>query len=192
MPTIPALHGLARWQLKMSGETNPWFVTTGFYASNVLNAETFLGVMATSWEANLKASTTSDMTLVETSATYNDGTNIFDLENAVAVAGTGGTGVAPPNVALLVRKNTVYGGRKYRGRMFWPGILTGSEINPDGTIASATVTALQTHFNALYADCAAGAGSRMQLLHNDGTTAPTDLASFTVQPVCATQRRRLR
>lgn len=104
--------------------------------------------------------------------------------------GTTDLGALPSSLALLVRKQTAGGGRKSRGRFFWP--VLGETLIGDGGIISPTALAnLQTGFNGFLADLVT-ADAAMCLLHADALTAPTPVTALSVQTICATQRRRMR
>lgn len=115
-------------------------------------------------------------------------------EYADVTAGGYNTATAPPNVALLVRKNTALGGRRHRGRMYLPGVAEG-DVNDDGSLESIY------HSNVNGQVSAFGAALVLQgmdpvLLHDQPSTgvapAPTPIDSFQLQTRVATQRRRLR
>lgn len=95
----------------------------------------------------------------------------------------------PPNTALLVEKRTAVGGRSGRGRFYLPGVPEGS-VPGSGILtvtiqgfwqarADAFLTALETFSTGMY------------VLHNTSSD-PTSVTDLQVDPVVATQRRRLR
>lgn len=98
----------------------------------------------------------------------------------------------PPNTCTLITKNTAFGGRAGRGRMYLPTCGEG-DISADGLLGSSFVTGRQTDIDNF------GAGLALALLtpvvlHGAGSpiTTPSPITSFTVQNKVATQRRRLR
>lgn len=103
-----------------------------------------------------------------------------------------------PQVAALVKKSTSFAGRQFRGRMFVPGIAQGA-VDADGTLTAGAVTGIQGLFdsnpNSLLQQHATK-DVPMVLLHNDPLVgvapAPTTLDNLFVEPLVATQRRRLR
>lgn len=112
------------------------------------------------------------------------------------VIGTGGSGKQlPQNCAVLVRKGTGKGGRKNRGRFFWPSIPA-SEVDNNGLITPSTRTAIQTSMDDLLALYDAGGNdffsAGMRLLHATEADPPTEIVSLDVDARIATQRRRLR
>lgn len=106
--------------------------------------------------------------------------------------GQAGGGADSPNTALLVRKNTAFGGRAGRGRFYIPGVPQ-SYINGDGTLLSTPRANCQTALDAFESEL----NTRLLppvLLHAAGSpiNSPTPITSFTVDGRVATQRRRLR
>lgn len=96
----------------------------------------------------------------------------------------------PPNVAILIQKRGALGGRRHRGRAYFPG-LTQSSINAGGVIDSAVVTGLQTNWDDMAAAQATD-GDTPALFHQSAPFTPTAVGSFIVQSIIATQRTRLR
>lgn len=100
---------------------------------------------------------------------------------------------ATPNTTWLIRKGTAGGGRRARGRMYLPGIPE-NNVDSGGNIDATFRNAMQTQANEFLADCIAG-GLAPMVLHAPGKSlvpAPTAITTLAVQPVVATQRRRLR
>lgn len=121
----------------------------------------------------------------------NDG-GIFYLGAAGgSVAGSHVGAAAAPNVALLFKKVTGIGGRKNQGRFFTPPLHFGEDqIDALGTIDGSNVTAVNSTY-IQYHTAMETANLMPVVLHSD-STAPTGIASFTLQTTVATQRRRLR
>jgi hypothetical protein len=107
----------------------------------------------------------------------------------VEISGGVSTTGTSPNVAVLIKKITTLGGRKGAGRMFWPGCPEGA-IGSDGTLDAAARLAIESTLGDLRADLDTN-GVPMMLLHNDSTS-PNLVSDLTVDPIGATQRRRLR
>lgn len=97
---------------------------------------------------------------------------------------------ATPQVAYLLRKNTGFGGRAYRGRMFVPGVVEGN-VTDAGLLDTTFRTALQAAADNFLAALDAQ-GNPMVLLHTSALIAPTPVVSLVVDAKVATQRRRLR
>lgn len=190
MPLAPTL-GRARWSLQLGTKPNPFAVTIGFAADSDAHAQDFVDAMRTTWETNLKSSTSSEVSLLETSGEYNDGGTLKGHLSVSGTAGTGGTGVQAPNCALLVQKSTGLIGRKFRGRMYWPSMLADSSVDELGVIDSSVRSTLQTHFDAVLSDLQGGPDFIPVILHGTGGTATT-ITGVHVESMIATQRRRLR
>lgn len=124
-----------------------------------------------------------------------NGPNATGASAQIAVSRTGSYAqpALPPNVSVLVRKFTAVGGRKGRGRMFFPAFVEG-QVTEGGVIAPAEMTPLQTRFAAFRTGMRT-AGIPPFLLHS-GTGGfadlPNEITGFTVENKVATQRRRLR
>lgn len=102
----------------------------------------------------------------------------------------------PQNCAGLVRKRTDAAGRRGRGRFYLPG-LNEAAVDYVGRIEETYLATLQTNASALLAGLQGITGvTDVVILHrSEGAgvePAPTPVQSFTVEPVIATQRRRLR
>lgn len=132
-------------------------------------------------------------------AKYRAGGVLFDIARTANVPGGSTTVPLPPNTAMLVRKTSDLAGRKNKGRMYLPGVLTQSGVNAGGTIVPAILAANQTRLNTLYTAMhtfpipgqPAERRAEVMILHSDAT-APTVVTGFQAQGVVATQRRRLR
>ena len=110
---------------------------------------------------------------------------------SIGVTGSGSGGDVNPNQAILLRKNTALGGRRGRGRIYWP--VAEDQVGTGGALHTSPdeVAAANTAWAALLSDMTA-AGYPMQLLHNVSSESPNAVVSISCQPVTATQRRRLR
>jgi hypothetical protein len=111
------------------------------------------------------------------------------------IQGTGSASPLPQNSAALFHKRSANAGRRNRGRFYLPGLGEGS-VDPAGRISIGEINA----FNSLAANFLAGVRAaasiaEMVILHSDGVSsapAPTVVTFMNLDPVIATQRRRLR
>lgn len=111
-------------------------------------------------------------------------------DTPVGEAGTVAGGAAVPNVSPLIRKVTGQAGRDKRGRMYWPHVLGVGNVEENGLLGSVTLADLQGIADDL--STAMGVfGDGLVLFHN-ASSDPTIVTSLQVQPLAATQRRRLR
>lgn len=117
----------------------------------------------------------------------NDVGAAFDLPSSI-VGTAAGEGLAP-NSALLITKNTAFGGRKGRGRMYWPGIQDGT-IDDYGLVTVASFASYQTKFTAFLSSLV-GSNIPMVVLHGTNPPLPYLVTSLAVQHLMGTQRRRL-
>lgn len=93
------------------------------------------------------------------------------------------------NTCYLITKNTEFGGRQGRGRLYLPGV-TEDQASDYGTIAPARVSALNDAFDDVLSGMIS-AGFAPALLHGNSLT-PYAITSFSASGVTATQRRRMR
>lgn len=115
-----------------------------------------------------------------------------------AVAGSKGTDAVPQNTAYLVRKRTDLAGRRGRGRMYIPSVID-TEVDDQGRLTTASQLSWTTSLDNWMADLTTAVGARLYppvVLHrSEGIGVeplPTPVQSFVIDPVVATQRRRLR
>ncbi len=108
----------------------------------------------------------------------------------------------PPNTAVIVSKLSSLGGRRNRGRMFWPSISEGT-VDDLGLITATTLSAYQLEFDNFLIGLQGGGGftqntDQMVILHSTDplnpapTPAPTVVTGLRVEQLVGTQRRRLR
>lgn len=119
------------------------------------------------------------------------GSGILSAERTANLVGTATFSPPPPNCSWIVRKNTLFGGRKNRGRMFVPPARLGeTTVDAAGVITPANVVAEQDDWTAFHAAMISG-DYPMVLFHSDGSPS-TIVSSLSVENRVATQRRRLR
>lgn len=181
-----------RWRL--SGDPQDQVVTIGVNGPAGVPVAQWPNVMAgnlTARALTTAAGMQQGWTWLGLAMDYQTATGIIRYEDPVAVVGTNaGTGL-PSNCALLVSKITALGGRKYRGRNFWPAAyLYESSVDQRGVIAPASLAALQTSMSGFLTDCAAD-DMELVLLHS-GPEVPTPIVGLVVDDMISTQRRRMR
>jgi len=188
--TIPS--GFAQVNLKFTGASIPTGaeVTFGVIADVVTDPEAIADEVITActssaWLAPLSQTIDLSTILVKVGPDVSGPSIEVPTELGGGTAGN----VAPPNVAALVRKNTVHGGRKGSGRMYLPGIIE-SVVGDDGVLDTTFRNGLQADLEEFRAALDA-AEIEMFLLHGDATS-PYQVTSLNVQASAATQRRRLR
>lgn len=153
------------------------------------------GVVA-SWNDNMKAGVDSDITLASVQWESAD----LSGEVPAGLAGTGSITSPPPNAAVLCTYSGIGKGPRNRGRSYWPGMVQENAVDERGIITPVNVTGLQTRIDDFFTDVLAVDGvlyqSIAQSITEDSETPPIlpwpQVFSRVVQPVMATQRRRLR
>lgn len=116
----------------------------------------------------------------------------FSGEHQVETVGTKPGEAAPPQVALLVRKNSALGGRKGRGRLYLPpAFVAETDITQQGTISSSPYGTLRTTVNSTLTALNASSYP-VRLLHSTASPGPSAVTQWSLQQVVATQRRRIR
>lgn len=150
-------------------------------------------------DSTLQARMDASITLTTIEVVVGPTPNPVIFEKAFNLQGGTAFDTPPLNTALLVKKNSALGGRANRGRFYWPGFLSESDISEVGVIQAASVTAIQADMTAFFdglGDLDAGdeLGVEMVILHDSSSPAssPTLVTSLTVDTTAATQRRRMR
>lgn len=207
--TIPV--GYAEITYKFTGAAAPLGAYVVFGVQNVLDSSA--GTVAQSARLAFSGSTlparlTDDVAVTEVRAKLGpDATGDFASVTG-SWPGTQATTSMPPQVATLVRKVTASGGRRGRGRMYFPGVPE-TGVDDAGVISGAGVTAWTTAL-ADFLGALTANDVPMFLLHDPATIwtlvngqprrVPTSdpipepdlVTSLVVDPKVATQRRRLR
>lgn len=117
-------------------------------------------------------------------------------EPLVGVADNGATGSSSrsstaPALALMATKNTGLGGRRNRGRVYFPWAVSDDSVAENGAVSEGTLTAWNgsleefwdlldqsTLFDGLY------------VLHGPGLGAPTEVTGLQANPTIRTQKQR--
>lgn len=111
------------------------------------------------------------------------------------ITGTGTAVTSPPNVAMLVHKRISTTSGRRAGRMYLPppGEV---EIDEDGRLGTAIVAAVTTQLNLFFDGVDDSTEARLVVVHGTGVDSGdkphSDVTSLTLDPIVATQRRRLR
>jgi hypothetical protein len=193
MAVIPV--GFSQVNLRFRGLAQPLGAEVTFGVQNTADLSPLLvgtDVINALTSAGIMANFPSDNQLLE--ALIKNGPNETGPSTVIGVAlpGTGTGATSAPNVTWLANKNTALGGRRGKGRMYWPGVPEG-DVTSAGIITSANVTAFASDLTAFLTNLTT-AGNKMYLLHGDSPAplAPTEVLSISLQSRVATQRRRNR
>lgn len=178
---------------RLTGDTEPMFTHLGYRVDTPPFGQAEADALILEMQAALDGTATSSYTLDGGYVLVgNDGGDLrYDVITSRPGA-LGGSAIVQ-NTALLVRKNTGLGGRRNRGRMFLPG-TPATFVSPTGVITASHVTAAQTAVNLLMSPALFSAANvdAAVLFHETPPFTPSVITSLDVQPLAATQRRRLR
>lgn len=121
---------------------------------------------------------------------------LYSWDDTGTEAGTHASATyASPAVAFVVSKQTGLAGRKYRGRVYFPGVAE-SDVDEAGAVAGATVNAVTAAFEDLRTDLLADASVDDVVLFHDsetpGSVVPTPITAFTCRSIVGTMRPRQR
>jgi hypothetical protein len=197
--SVPLGFGQVVHSLRLDGDPDPMAVTYGveLQPDVPLAGATTAEELHGDFYANFVGVIANDYQLVETSVRYpiesapGQGVISFVGSNRF----TGGSATLPQNIALLVRKRSGLVGRRYRGRMYIPGIQE-NYVSARGEVLTQFRTDVNVNLAAFLAAVqSAGGVTNMVILHSNvagAPIAPTVVTSLDLDPVVATQRRRLR
>jgi hypothetical protein len=116
---------------------------------------------------------------------------IIGTYNNPITATVGGLLTLPQNNSFLIHKVTGSSGRQNKGRMYLPPYVLGEgDVSVGGVIGSGVYTTIQGRWNQFEGNLST-AGITPVLFHSLGGPS-TPITSFLLDPVIATQRRRLR
>lgn len=201
---MPTPEGFADVSLRfdLAAFTRPAYVTFGIAApsgtSDIITAGAVVAAFqaTSSWRSVLDSNVT--LTNVRLSRGTASGEDLV-YSSPVSIAGSMNLTSLPGNCALLVHKITPRGGRRGKGRMFLPWVISETATDEAGIIGSSDRTILQTAMNNFLA-ATSTQSVPMVLLHGESgpevdppTTpgAPTAVTALSVDPLISTQRRRL-
>lgn len=189
---IPAGYALASFRGLVAGDSEECVITCGFDLSGPASSS-MADDLFDAWAGTLDSITTSDFTFQ--GCTIKEGPNdtgaTFE-STASPVPGLAAFTGAVLNTAVLVRKATLLGGRKGRGRMYTTGQVYDSIYGMSGELNDINLGYLDdAWFNILGLWQAVANVVGPVLLHSDATP-PTDIVGFNPVKKLATQRRRLR
>jgi len=173
-----------------TGAENTWGVKLDDPAATPISVGTaFLAQIDAS---GVMASFSEDISIVSCRVKF--GPNATGPANEVfqTISGEGDQAVVPPNLSVLMRKNTSSGGRAGSGRVYLPGI---EEISVDGSgfLDGGVKSGIEDKWEDIRAGMAL-ADLPLVVLHGADSplATPSLITSLVVDSKAATQRRRLR
>lgn len=198
---IPPGYGSAAFVLTGQPGTQPYVTTCGVDLSSA-GGDWVAAANACflAFEFVFKSQLSQALTLDHVTLTVGSDGPGGSVDSDLAPSSGTRTGSFPPTaLSTIARKTTNTLGRRGRGRMFIPGIVSENEVDEDGTI----VTARRNAINALLAtfhdelstgDSWGGFGVPPVLLHGPaaGAIPPTPITRFTVSDTVGWIRGRIR
>lgn len=160
-------------------------IVTGFGIDSA-PTEGVLDIFEEWWTESLKLVTGNTYALQRLEAR----SNVEVIDRTIGTAGTLAEEVLPPNCAVLVNLSSGLTGRSNRGRAYLPGVAQEDKVADSGQLEGSLLTQLQGVVNYLGA-LVQDESRTIRILHS-GVGTPTLVINATVNPVIATQRRRLR
>lgn len=161
----------------------------------VMTSLSFADEVAEAVETHLRALIDSSITLA--SVYVQSATD--SAEVGIGLNGTRSGEGPPPNVAVLQTLRTATKGRRGRGRLYWPGLLNGNEIQENGNILAAAHTRVQNGLVAFWGALQGLDVGTQVILQRDEPdqkspplNPPPEVNGRITQTRVATQRRRLR
>src|SRR4029450_227879 len=199
---IPSGHGVVQWIFALSGSSHQFGFSHGIDIETAYPIDP-QSVADDAADAFLTGYTAAAMynawTFVKTHVIQKAAGNLYSAESVHNTAGTGGSGSTnTANVAMIVKKQTLLAGKKFRGRMYFPPFsILDADVNNAGVIDGSVVTTLQGQvddFRTAWEGKATVA--HLNLLHASTDDDPepdgTTVTNWSVEALCGTQRRRMR
>ena len=191
MPPIPNGFAVVSISGTVDGSDRGWQISHAFeiagFASTDL--ESIAGAISTSDYMGNAASDVS-ATLLDVAVGSTNPAEPYHFTRGLDASGGGGS-PSGPQVSYLVTKLTALGGRRNRGRTFFPGVTEasigngGQVIEGDGSLRNG----LENFWGDVF-DSSENFTEPVLLHTDDGT--PTPVLSWSLSNVVATQRRRVR
>jgi hypothetical protein len=200
MPTAPGFADCSL-EIRLGTYPRPAFVTFGVNADSPNPADTaatISGGINVAGSLKTVLAVGAKFTGIRVSMGTDGAEDVVGFE-ALNITGTYANLTAPANCAALIHKRTARGGRRGRGRWFFPWSIADSEVDEAGIVLAARVTAISAACE-VFRQHMATAGEPMVVLHSTSapgvvhptTAGPPDvITSMNCDSVVGTQRRRL-
>lgn len=193
---LPPLYSIGTLTFTSAGSVRPLQITMGIRPG--VGMTPF--AQNTAFRTNFTSSTNrpfspvnmdNQYTLTESKILFRNvaGILLTDFDTGVT-SGTKIINPLPLNTSVIVRKNTAFAGKQYRGRFLVPPcFFDEGDVDNGGQITSTAV------YSGFWANALAGllsAGLQPVILHDDPAILPTDITSFSVNSRIGTIGKRLR
>jgi hypothetical protein len=198
MPTAPGYAACAV-KLQCTGLNRPAYVTFGVNPTST-DPAIVAAAIKTAWYATGAANSRLDSEVTATEFIARLGTDGGeDLVGSVAGGAAGGLSstLSPtPNVAILIHKRTARGGRRGRGRIFFPWCVSETQLEENGSLNSTAITGIQTAMTTWWVahntnDVPMVVLHRPSLVNPAPPGPPDPVTGLLVDPLVSTQKRRL-
>lgn len=195
---VPPGFGNAAFVFTSSTGTPPIVTTLGIDMSAA--GGDFVGVadlLFASYAVNIGPETDTSLTLDRVNLTVGDDGPSGSVDSTMTPTAGTRSGTGPPvSMAVIVRKVTADVGRRGRGRMFLPGLLTTTNVDENGIVASGRRTEIITAVGAFLSDIsdvgASPAPVEPVLLHSSAPADPTPIVNIAISPLVGWIRGRIR
>jgi hypothetical protein len=198
---IPVGSGQVLHSLKLLGDPEPMAVTYGIRVEPDVGFDlnTMVAALKTAFDTTIKAQLSTAITHVQTELRFRLDPEPAGLNVAVSSSNTTGSeagATLPQNSAYLVHKRTTTGGKGGRGRLYFPGVFEAA-ADTVGAVTAAEQAEWNTALGNWRTAIAAVTAVEGMVLFHDSAGAHADeppylVTSLTLDPIIATQRRRLR
>lgn len=204
-PTIQATLGLITQRLTHSLAPRQAELTFAFKCG-ALSAQAAIDAFQVGFNVRFTPQFDSNVTIEKPLINLGDGSNVPHQAVASLAAVVGGNAVVspPPQVCYIAAKHTALGGRRNRGRTYFPWLSSVNEIAESGLLSAAFIAGFQPRLtNALLDWTATGitmviANKTLAVDPISGKSFVThiatgpDVTTWLAEPLVGTQRRRLR
>jgi hypothetical protein len=193
---IPIGFANVRWLFECAGLVDEMSTAMGVFADPAQTALQIAEGADSAYDTSnwgLAANRNDEWTYLGTEATLMTVSGPIIAVVSNVTPGTQTADAPPANCALLVSKITADGGRRNKGRMYWPPANLGEiSINSAGFMGSTDRNSFQASFDGFIDDLETS-GLSPHLFHSlPGSTVPTAITGFLLSSQIATQRRRMR
>lgn len=188
------------FKFQQSGVAHPSTFAIGFDATAFSgNLDTFATAIASAWiGAYGLANILDSYVFLGVKLYLGPGDPFLVGEDIRSNQGTASGAPLTSNTTLLLKKTTGVAGVRYRGRMYSPALqVAETGVTGYGTIDATTRTNTQARYDLAFAAMQAVTGVGPYVLfhapsEDSATPPPTVISSLILEPVVATQRRRMR
>jgi hypothetical protein len=184
-----------KFRFVLSGDTEEMLCTIGVETTAASTADRIAACNSAmdAWGDNILPLQANDYTLVGVDGVFGDASGDIPISSTDGPrTGAETDAPVPQNTAVLVKKVSGLGGRRNRGRFYVPGISV-LDIGNTGIINSGPLASWGTAVNNFLLGMESGSFmDNLVIFHSSAPLTPTVIADLDVDPIVATQRRRLR